>query len=168
MKKDVLIYFDLLTSLKTTKQATLLASEIDTLTQTLFKSEKMSLEKALTAISATNAQKIMQAFSENNLDTNDKDVVRDFLDTLKSLIKKFKIIKLVLAFDPTLKTIEKIHNFVKEKMGIGYILDIDVSQDLIGGAIVIFNGKYNDFTLRKRLEDVFANEKEAIVKLLYC
>lgn len=164
MKKNVLIYFDLITSLKTTEEVDNLASEIDSLQTSLFKSEKVTFEEVLATISTTNAEKIMQAFSKNNLDVNNKEVIRDFLDTLKDLIKKFKIIKLVLAFDPTRKTIEKIHNFVKESVGVGYILDIEISESIMGGAIVMFNGKYKDFTLNKSLEEVFVNKNEEILK----
>lgn len=155
MKKDVLIYFDLITSLKTTQEVANFVSEIDT----------FMLEKALGSISTDSAQKIMQVFSKNNLDINDKNTVAGFFETLKGLMKKFKVIKLVLAFDPTRKTIENIHNFVKDTVGIGYILDIEISEDVLGGAIIIFAGKYNDFTLRKNIEDAFTLKNKDILHL---
>src|SRR3989344_5164037 len=134
MKKNVLIYFDLITSLRTTQEVASFASEIDT----------FMLENTLDSISEDSARKIMQAFSKNNLDINNKNTVVSFFKTLKELLKKLKVIKLVLAFDPTRKTIENIHNFVKNIAGIGYILDIEISEDVLGGAVVIFNGKYSD------------------------
>src|SRR3989304_9766288 len=145
MKKDVLIYFDLITSLKTVQEVASFASEIDTL----------MLGKTLDSISSNSAQKIKEVFSKNNLDINDRDTVAGFLETLKGLLKKFKVIKLVLAFDPTRKTIRNLHNFVQDIVGIGYILDIEISQDLLAGAIVMFAGKYSDFTLKKSIEDAF-------------
>lgn len=152
---DNLIYFDLITSLRTTREAVSFTSEIDTFV----------LKNTLDSISEDCAQKIMLFFSKNNLDVHDKDTVSNFSKTLKELIKKLKVIKLVLAFDPSYKTIRNIHNFVKETIGIGYILDVEVSQDLLGGAIVIFDGKYSDFSLRKSIEDTFANGQLAINKL---
>jgi F0F1-type ATP synthase delta subunit len=166
MKKDVLIYFDLITSLRTTQEVASFVSEIDTLALIFFKSEKVSMEKALNSISTDSAKKIMQVFSKNSLDINDRDVVADFFDILKKLMKKFKVIKLILAFDPTRKTIENIHNFVKDIAGIGYILDIEVEADLLGGAVVIFDGKYYDFTLKKRIEESFRDKREGIVRFL--
>lgn len=166
MKKNVLIYFDLITSLKTTQEVTSFVSEIDTLLRTSFKSEKISTEKALDLISEGSARKIIQAFSKNNLDINDRDTVVNFFETLKGLTNKFKVIKLVLAFDPPRKTIEKIHNFVTDILGVGYILDIEISQDLLGGAVVMFNGQYHDFTLKENIEDAFNNRGEEIVRTL--
>lgn len=167
-KKDVLIYFDLITSLKTTREVDDLSLEIDILKSALFTSSKMSLEKALSSISQASAKKITEIFSKNNFDMHDKELVHDFLDTLADLIKKFKVIKLILAFDPTGKTIENIAEFVSEHIGIGYILDIEIDKSKLAGAVVMFNGKYKDFTLRKTLEEVFANKNEEIAKLLNC
>lgn len=161
-----MIYFDLITSLKTTREVDDLSMEVDTLISTLFNTSKISLEKALTSISQTSAKKITEIFEKFNLDMTDKGKVRDFLDTLKGLIKKFKIIKLILAFDPTPKTIENIHKFVSENIGIGYIFDIEVDENILGGAAVMFNGKYKDFTLRKSLEEMFQNKRDEIVRAL--
>ena len=166
MKKDVLMYFDLITSLKTTREIDDLSSEIDTLMGILFKSEKVSLEKTLTSISSNSANRIREIFLKNNRDMADKELIRDFLDTLADLIKKFKVIKLVLAFDPTRQTIENIHEFVSENIGIGYILDIEVSENILAGAVVMFDGKYNDFTLRKSLEDEFKEKREQILSIV--
>ncbi|MBI2613499.1 MAG: hypothetical protein HYW62_01910 [Candidatus Levybacteria bacterium] len=164
MKRDVLIYFDLITSLKTTREVDDLSLEIDTLASELFGSEKMSLEKALDSISSDSAKKIKEIFSNNKFDIEDKKIVSDFLDTLKDLLKKFKVIKLILAFDPTLKTIEKIHEFISENIGIGYILDIEIDESILAGAAVMFNGKYKDFTLKKSLDEVFANKSLKILE----
>jgi len=155
-KKDVLIYFDLITSLRTTQEVAGFASEIDT----------FMLENTLDSISEDSAKKIMRTFSKNNLDINNKNIVVSFFKTLKELLKKLKVIKLVLAFDPTRKTIENIHNFVKNIVGIGYILDIEISEDVLGGAVIIFNGKYYDFTLKKSIEDTFEVKNKEIQMLL--
>ena len=165
MKKDVLIYFDLVTSLKTTREVDDLALEIDTLMEQIYESEKMSLEKALTSISSAPAKKIRDIFEKNKLNIDDKKLVSDFLDTLKSLIRKFKVIKLILAFDPTRKTIEKIHGFISDNIGIGYILDIEVDESILGGATVAFNGKYKDHSMRKALDETFQNKREQILNV---
>jgi F0F1-type ATP synthase delta subunit len=166
MKQDMSIYFDLVTAIKTAQEVTDFTSEIDTLMLTFFKPENASIEKALDSISAEFAQKIIQTFKKNNLDLNNRDTFANFFKNLKEIIGKLEVIKLVLAFDPNSKTVEKIHNFVKENIGTGYILDIEVSQDLLGGSIVMFNGKYHDFSLKKTIEDTFETKKEEIIKFI--
>lgn len=155
MKKDILIYFDLLISLRTTQDVEDLATEIDTFIQ----------KKSLDLINVDIARNIRQIFTKNKLDINDPDVVSDFFHTLKGLLNRFKVIKLVLAFVPTYKTIENIHDFIKEILGIGYILDIEILDELLGGAIIIYNGKYFDFSLKKRIEDTFIQKNKEILQL---
>jgi F0F1-type ATP synthase delta subunit len=128
-----------------------------------YNTKGLLIHKALDSISFGTVGKIMQAFLKNNLDINNKDTFVSFFQTLKILIKKLKVIKLVLAFDPTRRTIERIHNFVKENIGIGYVLDIEVYHEVLGGAIVIFNGKYKDFTLKKNLEEVCRSRRNEIL-----
>ena len=164
MKKDVLIYFDLITSLKTVDEVNELSQELESLKSVLFKSEKMTFEKAMTTIRENSAKKIMEIFAKNKLDSSNKEDTRDFLETLKLLIQKFKIIKLILAFDPAYQTIEKIHDYISENIGIGYILDIEIDETVLGGSVVIFNGKYKDFTLRKSLDELFANKSLKYLK----
>jgi len=163
MKKDVLIYYDLITSLKTTQEVESFVSEIDTLMFEFYNTKGLLIHKVLDSISFGTVGKIMQVFLKNNLDIHNKDTFVNFFQTLKILIKKLKVIKLVLAFDPTRRTIERLHNFVKENIGVGYVLDIEVYRDVLGGAIVIFNGKYKDFTLKKNLEEVYKSRKNEIL-----
>lgn len=166
MKKNVLIYFDLITAIKTVQEVDKLSLELDVLALALFKSEKMTLEEALSSIRTTSRDMIMEIFSKNNLDLTNKETVRDFLDTLKDLIKKFKVIKLILAFEPSLKTIENIHEFVSRNIGVGFVLDIEVLESVLAGSVVIFNGEYKDFTLKRTLEEVFINKRGEILKFM--
>ena len=163
MKKDVLIYYDLITSLKTTQEVESFVSEIDTLLFEFYKTKGLLINKTLGSISFGTVGKITQVFLKNNLDINNKDTFVGFFQTLKILIKKLKVIKLVLAFDPTRKTIERLHNFVKENIGIGYVFEIEVYRDVLGGAIIIFNGEYKDCTLKKSLEEVYRLKRSEIL-----
>jgi F0F1-type ATP synthase delta subunit len=165
MKKDILIYYDLVTSLKTTQEVENLIHVIDNFMLSFFKSENVPTRETLDSINADFSQKIIEVFSKSGLDINDRGVVGDFFNTLKEILAKLKVIDLILAFQPTGKTIRKIHDFVTETIGIGYVLNIEVSEDILGGSIIIFNGKYNDFSLNKSIEEAFSTKREQIVRL---
>lgn len=156
MKKDALLYFDIITSLKTVEEVASFTSEIDT----------FLLEKTLDSISTDSAKKIKSAFAKGNLDLSDQEEAINFFTTLKELLKKLKIITLILAFCPSYKMLVGIHNFIKKTIGIGYILDIEILDEVLGGAIIIFNGKYLDFTLKKDLDEAFKNKNTEIQKLM--
>lgn len=160
MKKENFNYSDLIATIKTVQDADQMISDINTL-KILF-----ATPRATASISVTSAKIIAEIISKNNIDVKDRGTYLAFLENLIALIRKLKIIKLVLAFDPTQKTIKKIHKFISDKIGTGYILDIEVSESILGGTIIIFNGKYNDFTLKKSLEETFANKRIELIQLL--
>lgn len=120
----------------------------------------------LDTVDTITAKRIKDTFAKNNLDINNMDIVAGFFSGLKELLKKLQVIKLVLAFCPSQKMLENIHNFVTENIGSGYVLEIEILDEVLGGAIVIFNGKYADFTLKKEIEENFANKNTEIIKLM--
>ena len=167
MKNDILIYFNLITSLKTKDDLDRLSSEIDSLLASVFETGNHSFENTLESISIKTAKKITDAIKKNNMDIADKELIKSFLETLKKLLGKFKTIRLIIAFEPKEETIENIHNWVSSNLGEGYILDIETNKGLLGGAIVMSsNGEYRDFSLKKTLEETFENKKEEITRNL--
>lgn len=159
MKKENLNYSDLIAAIKTVQDADQMISDINTL-KILF-----AIPSATTSIGTTSAKIIAEIISKNNIDVKDREIYLAFLKNLIALIRKLKIIKLVLAFDPTQKTINKIHKFISDKIGIGYILETEVSEGILGGAIIIINGKHNDFTLKKTIENTFETKKEDLFSI---
>lgn len=164
MKNDVLIYFDILTSLKTTSEIEQLASEIDTLVTSIFKANE-SFDSILSTISASNAQKIRDTFRKNSLDTENKELIRNFLQRLKNLLTKFKIIRLTIAFNPSDRMINNIHSWISQNLGLGFILHIEANPEVLGGAIIVYNGKYRDLSLSKAIEKLFTGKYEQMLQL---
>lgn len=163
MKNDILIYFDLITSIKTTAEVDHFSSEIDSLLVSIFETSDQSFDNALKTISVDTAKKIKEAFRKSGLDIRDKALIRSFLATLKDLLRKFKIIRLIIAFDPSSRTIENIHSWVSSNLGEGYILDIKTNPEVLGGAIIVFHGEYKDLTVKKNLETAFSTKKKDIL-----
>lgn len=166
VQNNILIYFDLITSLETREDLDQLSSEIDSLLASIFETTNQSFDTALRSVSLDTAKKIREALTKNAMDIANKEQIRNFLTGLKKLLGKFRTIRLIIAFDPSEKAIENIYNWVSSNLGEGYILDIETNENLLGGAIIVFQGKYKDFSLKKTLENVFSANKEEITKLV--
>ncbi|MEK7517562.1 MAG: hypothetical protein AAB583_03350 [Patescibacteria group bacterium] len=163
MKNDIMIYFDIITSVRTAEDLDQLASEIDSLLVSVFKTQEKSFDNALEEISISTSKKIKEAFKKNALDIENKEIARNFLERLKDLFGKFKTIGLTLAIEPSHEMTEHIHNWVSEILGEGYILKIETDKSLLGGATVVSpSGQYRDFTVKKSLEKVFSERKEIV------
>lgn len=163
MKNDILIYFDIITSIKTVVRMNSLLSEIDHVLESLFITAPKSLENTFKEISFDTATKLKEILKKKGLNLEDKENIKDLLAVLKELLKKFKVIKLTLAIDPSYKTIENISKWVSLNLGEGYLLSTETDETLIGGAVVVFNGRYNDLTLKKNLRTVFNTKRNEIL-----
>ena len=163
MKNDILIYFDIITSVKTVAQMNSLSSEIDHLLESLFTTAPKSLENTFKEISIDTGGKIKEMLKKKCIKEEDKENIKDVLIDIKELLKKFKVIKLTLAIDPSYKTIENISKWVSLNLGEGYLLQTETDETLIGGTILIFNGRYNDLTLKKNLQTAFETKRKEIL-----
>lgn len=159
-----MIYSDLTNYIKTTRNLDDFSSEIDKLLESIFQpSINKSFDSALKEISVRTAGWIKDVFLKNNLDISNREVIKNFLTRLKEQLKKYKTIKLTIAFEPSYSSIENIYNWVLEALDNSYILDIDVNTAILGGAIVVFNGQYRDLTLKKNLKDLFNTKRGEIL-----
>ena len=153
-----------LKSVKTTEEAQKLTLQIDNLLESLFYEGKEEFEKAVSAIRYDVSEIIKEEFLRDEK-YNGKETIKDFLTKLKEKIQTLKILELNIAFDPSDKTIETIHDWVLNNIGEDYVLSVTVDKRLIGGAIVIYDGKYKDFSLKKKLDEVFAAKREEIAEI---
>jgi F0F1-type ATP synthase delta subunit len=158
-------YSDILRDIKTIDQARELGSEIDTLLNNLFKTKK-GFEDILSLITAVGSQKIKDSLLNNKIDMSNQTATKDFLESLKHEIQKLKEINLTLAFEPNQSTIDNLFTWISQNLGDGIVLQINVDKSILGGAIIEYKGKYEDLTLRKKLEEVFGSKRGEITHTL--
>ncbi|MBI2031787.1 MAG: hypothetical protein HYT08_04210 [Candidatus Levybacteria bacterium] len=162
MKDNTLIYSDIIKAVKTTADAEDFLSQIDALFAKLFKTTPGSFDENLKKIIGSNfAALLRESLEKNNINKNDQSSIEKFLNGLKDYIQQLKILKLQIAFQPSDEMIDDIFVWVSENIGQGIILDISYDISLIGGAIITFEGKYRDLSLKKRFSDIF--EKNGVL-----
>jgi len=161
-----MIYYDILRNIKTVDQAGKLSSEIDTLLDALFKTEANAFEKALNSISVIHKDQLKQTFLKNNINSENQANIKECLTSLREEVRKLKTFKLSLAFQASQNLIDNLFAWVVKNIGEGCILDIEVDKAILGGGIIVYEGKYEDLSLRKALEEVFGSKREEILDIL--
>ncbi len=162
-----MIYSDILSSIKTTEHAQELIFEIDILLSTLFRAQNQGFEQALRLIRVNTANYLRESLMLSEVEAlNDRDNINNFLIKLKEKLQAQKILKISLSFEASENSIDNLFNWVLKNLGSGIILNINTDKSIIGGTIIEFEGRYKDLTLKKKLEEVFANKREGIMKLL--
>jgi len=157
-----MIYSNILRYIRTVEDVEEMSFTINTLLKSIFKTQEQSFEKTLYSISHKTSQKIRELLSQNKMNMDDRKGINDFLTGLKEQLNKLQAIKITLAFYPSEATLDLIFSWVLKNLGFGVILDIQEDKRLLGGAAINFNGRHKDFSLRKKLDEVFATKKQDI------
>lgn len=87
----------------------------------------------------------------------------EFIDNLKLEFKKLRILKLYLAGEPSIETLERIENWIKKEIGEDVILEIELDPAIIGGAKIAFAGKFREITLHQLIDNYFQEQRRLIL-----
>lgn len=158
-----MIYSYILRYIETLDDAEKISFEIETLLDSVFKTETQAFEKSLKSVSAKTSDAIKGILAQNDIALDNRKGIKNFLLGLKDQLHNLKVIKITLAFEPSQRTITNIFSWILGNIGFGIVLDINYDKTIIGGAVIYFEGKYKDFSLKKRLDTTFKNRREEIM-----
>lgn len=128
---------------KTPAEGDLLMDELNQVYESLYRSDPLALEKIL-------KEKIRLEVAEL-LKRDLKGDRGGFLKSLIQTLKKRKSLKLSVGIIPNESLIEDLFNWARQNISEDILIDINTSKDVIGGAVISYNGKYFDYSLRKFL-----------------
>ncbi len=160
-------YSDLLSLIKTTLEAQHMLHEIDILVTHLYRIEAGTPEEIIAKyVSHDLATSLTQSFKRNGISWEDQKQTKEFLLGLKSSIETVKVLKLTLAFKPDSHMVSLFSARVLAGLGQYILLDLSYDPSIMGGAIISFQGVYKNFTLKKRIADVFEQQRSKIFPLI--
>lgn len=153
------MYPEILSKIKTKQKAQELAEELEVLKNSLYESGGIYFEDTLkTKIRAWAAELIRQQIGK-------EESKEKYLNGLIERLKSARTIKLVLAFEPSEIAIERFHSLISQKTG-EVVLDITCNRNILGGAIIIYEGEYRNFSLGRVFEEEFNNLGDSILEML--
>jgi len=155
------MYSEILETLRTLEDLELLESEIDTLLSSFYEEKGQGYENALkTEVRAWVADLIRRLQPASGISKE------EYLKNLQVELKKLKVLQITISFEPTEGNIERIHNWILNNAGRNLILEVNRNPNIVGGAIVVYEGEYRDYSLRKKFLDVFSKHKDEFLKFL--
>ncbi|HET9946440.1 MAG TPA: F0F1 ATP synthase subunit delta [Patescibacteria group bacterium] len=139
---------DITSFLKTKKQSALLQEVLEETVEKEYTTQANPMEFLKKRLPVSLEEPLIELFSKQK--ENSPKALYEFLKTILSQIKTLPIVSLTLAIEPTHHMIDAISQAINQPS----LIDIDVNPSLIGGAIVAYQGKYSDKSLKKTLENV--------------
>ncbi len=146
------IYSEISESLITKSDYETLLSELDILEESLYKRGDSAFNKTLKdEVRSETADLILQLSQHEDLKT--------LLENLKKyLTAETKFLNITLAIDPSKAIVNEIGTSAKSLAGKNICVDIKVDKNILGGATFDLGGKFMDFSVAKKLEEVLKNE----------
>jgi hypothetical protein len=112
------------------------------------------------------AKIILGQFPSDWLAASDKERIEKKINELKKEIQILPTISLTIAIHPNEELLKALEHWAEVNFKTKMIFDIRVNPEIIGGAIVIRNGSYKDFSLSKKIDEIFAARHEDIVSAI--
>lgn len=87
---------------------------------------------------------------------------REFFLGLQKEMGNLRQLRLVLSNEPEEGSLEKIIQWVRQNVGEGVVIDVDADEEILGGAVVEFEGKYMDGSVRKGFDRWWKEESSGL------
>lgn len=153
------MFEDILREIRTKEEAELLKEELENLISGIYEKQR----DFLLLMQDTLRAKTYELLGPRLTQIEDKEA---FLRGLISKLEEIPRVTLILAFEPSLSAIKKFHSFVSEACKKTVFLDIGLESRIIGGAILIYEGKFRDFSFRRIFEQEFEKSREEFIRIL--
>jgi F0F1-type ATP synthase delta subunit len=98
--------------------------------------------------------KFMKLLRDNDIHPESNSSLQEWLKILLAKISSLPIVSLTLAFEPDESTTKIISGWFPLNINNQALLNITVQPDLIDGAVVDFNGKHGDFSLKPTFDRI--------------
>jgi len=154
------MYSEILSRVKTSEEKEQLQDEIEALKVSLYERGAVFEDMLKTRVRAWASQQIRKDLEGGEIDKE------KYLTVLIEKLKEAKCVKLSIAFEPTQVAIDKFYTFITGEIGENVVLDITCQPKIMGGAIIIYEGKYRNFSLRRVFEEESKTFNEFILKIL--
>jgi len=146
------MYSELLDQLMTVDDVEKLKNEVEILRSAVFKLGKKNedaFEQTLkNDVRTWVAEAIRKILADQTVDK------QKFLQDLSEELKKLKPVQITLASQPSQALLEKMHDWLNVQVHPGILLDIQYEPAILGGMVIAADGKYHDFSLRKKTLEV--------------
>jgi hypothetical protein len=151
---------ELLAHIKTVQEADEIVGEIEMLLESLYEKDADGFKSVLKHRIRYWVADYLKRGLEKETDAE------AYLKSLEKQIKGLEELNLTLAYEPTEDALERFSSYVKQNIGSHVLLRISYDPNIIGGAIVIYEGEYRDFSFKRIFESQFETSKSEILKTL--
>lgn len=116
------------------------------------------------------SRKTYEAFKtleeKNLLATNDPDSLNKFFETAHNIILATPKLQLQVAIDLNDQLLATVKNWVERQMVDRIFIDVVTKPQILAGCVIVYQGAFRDYSLRKQLEENAASVFKPVLERL--
>ena len=155
----------LLGDVRTKDEKDLLRDQVGELEAALFRSDPHAIEKILSSHLPEDLAAAMRKIIQDPVFKDNPEALKKFFQDLRDTLDKLSVLKLAIAFKQTEELVAQLHAWTDKNLGHGVVLDISYDGSMVGGAKIIFGGRYKEVTLAQIITDALVKEKTVIMRM---
>lgn len=111
-------------------------------------------------------QVLEQAFLKSPITPQNERSIKTQIEKLQEKLAACKTLQMTLAFEPDEAAINSFSAWIKHNATPDTLIDLQFDRSIIGGALLVSNGIYKDYSLKRTLSDKFQLQKSEIMEML--
>jgi F0F1-type ATP synthase delta subunit len=128
--------------------------KLSSFSEEIYKND-FNLEKSLSdSFGVEKKDKFVIFLRNNNVNTASTADIKNFLDKLAEKITKLPVLSLTLAFEPNEQTLNILNEWFVINIKKQFIFDISINPNLIAGVVLNFNGKFLDYSINQKFDQI--------------
>jgi len=156
-----------LQDIRTLDDLRLMSGQIDQLLVSLFKATSDDFNDTLqTKLQRTLGTHLMLSLKSQNIRLDNQEQLQLYFTGLREYISHLPVLQLTLAYHPTNEQVEQLSEWVRAETVKPVILQLIYNKIVLGGAIITYQGRIIDLSLKKKFERVYETKREEILGLL--
>ena len=150
-----------LSNIRTKSESGQVIACLDEISFSLFSAKEDSLKQEYFAhLHKELADSLNELLGQEPVNDANREKIKRLIHDLQEQVKKCKIVQMTIAFQPDEATLSTFSSWIKEHVGKDFVLDVHLDRTIIGGAVIVANGLYKDFSLKQKVANVFQIERE--------
>ena len=141
----------------TKSQANNFLAHLNTISEKIYELD-FSLEKILQEeLGIKKKDKFMSLLSENGILLESNTALNKFISQVQETVSSLPIVNITFAIEPNEEILKSVSDWLLLNLKKQVLVDPEIDPDLIAGAVVSFQGKRLDSSIRSTFEQICAN-----------
>lgn len=161
------MYFDIFKYISTTIEADVLTDGISAYLGLMYQNRGKTFEQLLYEVFPKELADHLNQLFKQYLPEPIPDTVQKFLNGLSEELSKAKVLRVTIAVEPGRDIVTSLSDWMRGQFPQqSILLDLDIDRSILGGIVVINEGRYIDLSLKKQVDEWFESKQAARVSEL--